>query len=118
MLADIKVKMDVDWMSSIVSSCNTVRSGIMNEVKKVQISMFNQLSEQETTFIQQKFTIERIDRVFKAMTDDVKRHETLFVETANKFEKVQGQFKNTATEVEKLNENARAIDLHLSDYIP
>ena len=43
----------------------------MNEVKKVQTGMYNQLCEQDTVFIQQKFTIDRIDRVFKAMIDDV-----------------------------------------------
>lgn len=114
----IKVKMDVDWIQVIEKSCGTVRDGVMNEVKKVQTSMYSQLGDQESTFLQQKFTIDRIDRVFKAMTDDVKRHETLFGEIANKFEKQHGQIKTVGNDIDKLNENARDIDLHLSDRIP
>ena len=52
------------------------------------------------------------------MTDDVKRHETLFGEIANKFEKQHGQIKTVGNDIDKLNENARDIDLHLSDRIP
>ena len=52
------------------------------------------------------------------MTDDVQRHETLFVEIANKFEKQQGNIKNVGDDIEKLNVNAHAIDLHLSDKVP
>ena len=40
MLVDMKVKMDVDWISVIEKSCGTVRDGIMNEVKKMQTSMY------------------------------------------------------------------------------
>ena len=71
MMREMKVKMDVNWLDVIEKSCGTIRDGIMNEVKKLQNTMYNQLSDQDNTFINQKFTIDRIDRVFKAMTDDV-----------------------------------------------
>jgi len=52
------------------------------------------------------------------MTDDVQRHETLFVEVAGKFEKQKSNTNNLGGEIEKLHDNARAIDFHLSDIIP
>ena len=41
MMREMKVKMDVNWLDVIEKSCGTIRDGIMNEVKKLQNTMYN-----------------------------------------------------------------------------
>jgi len=52
----------------------------------MQTKFYGFMSAHESTAIENKYAMDRIDRMYRRMKEDVSRHETLCYELANKFE--------------------------------
>lgn len=72
------------------------------ELDKLMVQVINRLYEQDNSITENKFTTDRVDRMYQAMKEDVKRHETLCYELATKFEAQHIVLLDLASNIEAL----------------
>ena len=83
---DEYVHRDTNFTQLIEESCEKLADRMKKELGKIQTKVFTHISQQEALAVEQKFSIDRVDRMYRRIKDDVIRHETLSYEIATKFE--------------------------------
>ena len=108
----------VDYYQRIDQMGNSVRSSLKKEMDKLLEKVLSSVIQQETQYTETKFTIERIDRMYKRIKDDCCRHETLAFELATKFDHQHNAIVKMVESIENLKTYAFVNDLHIQTYQP
>ena len=115
----LKMNQDgMDFFKIIEQSTSKLAEQMKTELGKLQTKFYTYMSAQETSRTEQKYAIERVDRMYTRIKDDITRHETLCFEIANRFEEQHSVMTQVGDNIETLKTHALITDLHLEAYLP
>ena len=102
----------------VEENCGKLAEGLNDEMGKLQTKFYSFMNGYENSATENKYSMDRIDRMYKRMKEDVSRHETLCFEIAKKFEVQHDVMTQHTDNIDALKTFAMVQDLHQEAYLP
>ena len=91
---------------------------LKKEIGTLYKHVLTTLNDQDIKATESNYTIQRVDRMYRRMKNDITRHETLCYELATKFEQHHNVMAELGQNIDSIKNYTLINDLHMEAYQP
>ena len=102
----------------ITKTCDQMFDRLKLELGKLQTKFFSYVNTSENMAVEHKCAVDRVDRMYNRIKEDVNRHETLCYEIATKFTQQHDVLVQIAENTLALKTYTLINELHMEAYLP